>query len=87
MSLDKIKKVRVYASVRLDDWSSAGQYLSIFLNGTCEKRVCVNLQSSQVETEILVKKGDVIDVRLYCGATKALSWEDIQYTQLVVSVA
>ena len=84
---DKIKKVRVYASVRLDDWGSAGQYLSIFLNGTCEKRVCVNLQSSQVETEILVKKGDVIDVRLYCGATKALSWEDIQYTQLVVSVA
>lgn len=82
-----IKKVRVYASVRFDDWSEAGQYLSIFLNGTCEKRVCVQLQSSQIETEILVKKGDVIDVRLYCGANKALSWEDIQYTQLVVSVA
>lgn len=82
-----VKKVRVYVSVLDYAWGSDTMYLTVNKNGNILKRVYLRGQCNiHIETEISVKKDDIITSTFYCGVEKVLpaNWE---YTQMVVSVS
>lgn len=84
---ENIKKVRVYVSVLDSAWGSDTMYLRLLKNGNVVKRVFLKGQSNiHLETEISVKKNDVITADFYCSVAKTLP-SDWEYTQMIVSVS